>query len=245
VKSIKLNLALVLFSFLVTTSAMAVTIPQISGYVLYANSYNGYVYGASVKICTTPDGTGSCIAPTTNAQGYYQYSNWGVGDNARLYFFPYTDSPQGGRTGRWGSSSIPIHSSNACQSRDQFGNCKNFGISYSASLYPSPLTPVAVNPAPNSTNVGLVQTMKWTSSSDSWRTYTNIVYDIYASGFAAPLLLQTSGLPCNPDASGRCQWVLPVTLDPQVPYNWKIVARAQNAYGFTTQSLVYHFTTGY
>lgn len=101
---------------------------------------------------------------------------------------------------------------------------------------------VAVNPAPDAFNVGWTQTMKWTNASDSWRNGSNIVYDIYGSGYDAPLLLQTSGIPCNPDANNNCQWVLPIQLTFSTPYNWKIVARS-NTYGYETESQVYHFYT--
>lgn len=249
-KSFKLPLALALFfSTFTAVSAMAVTIPKIEGYIIYGYTYSDYVYGARVRMCTSPNPTSSsnCITATTNSSGYYAVYNWSVGDNSYIYFFPYVDGPSGGRTGRWGSSTIPVYSYGpACQYRNQYGWCTNYGISgVTLNVYPAPLEPVAVNPAPNSTDVGLVQTMKWTNSQDSWRTYHDIVYDIYGSGYAAPLLLQAANLPCNPDASNRCQWQLPITLDPQTPYNWKIVARSRNYWNFTTESQVYHFTTGW
>ncbi|HEX8408113.1 MAG TPA: hypothetical protein VF883_04575 [Thermoanaerobaculia bacterium] len=246
-KSFKLSLVLSLFSLLAAGSAMAVTIPKIDGYIIYGGTYSSYVYGARVRICTTPNPTSSsnCVAPITNSSGYYAVYNWVVGDNATIYWFPYTDSPAGGRTGRWGNATTAIRSSIACQSKNQYGWCTNYGVNATLAVYPSPLEPVAVNPAPNSTDVGRVQTMKWTNSVDSWRAGHDIVYDVYGSGFDAPLLLQVSNLPCNADANNRCQWQLPLTLDPQTPYNWKIVARNRSVYNYETESQVYHFTTGW
>jgi hypothetical protein len=245
-KSLRLQLSLALFSLLVASSAFAVHIPKISGYIDYGFTYNTAAAGAVVMICTTPvPEPYQCIGPRADANGYYQYSNWNVADGAYLYFFPYLDhgNPPYGRTGMWGSDTVPVHVSKACKTRDQWGNCKNFGLSFSHFIYPSPLKPMAVNPAPGETDVILTQTMKWTNSSDYWRVNTGITYDIYGSGYGSELLLQVADLQCNADSNNHCQWELPITLDPQTPYNWKIVAKTN--YGYTTESEVYHFSTGW
>jgi len=237
-KPFRLSLVLSLFSLLLTGSAMAATISIIEGYIIYGGSYNVYAGNATVRVCTSTAQT-HCRGALTNSTGKFTITNWqGVADPSRLYFYVWKDMTGAtiGRTGFWGSKTIPIYNVLVSSS----------GIGYMAlELYPAPLEPVAVNPAPNAENVGLAQTLKWTNSTDSWRTYHNIVYDIYGSGYDAPLLLQVSNLPCNPDANNRCQWELPIFLDPQTPYNWKIVAKAQFWMNFTTESQVYHFTTGW
>lgn len=57
------------------------------------------------------------------------------------------------------------------------------------------------------------------------------------------MLLQTAGIQCNPDAQNNCQWAVPLVLDPQTAYNWKIVAK--NTAGYSTTSQVFRFITGY
>lgn len=248
-KSFKLHLVLGLFSLLLASSAFAVHIPKISGYINWGYTYDEDAAGVYVKICYDPTGMdlSTCRAPRTDINGYYYTTAWNVPDGAYLYFFPNIDlgtSPfTYGRKGMWGSPTVSVHRSKACQSQDQFGFCKNYGLNFSHFIYPSPLKPVAVNPFANQTDADVVQIMEWTNAADYDRQWAGITYDIYGSGYDVPLLLQVSDLPCNPNAAGNCTWELPITLDPQTPYNWKIVAKT--SYGFPTESEVYHFTTGW
>jgi hypothetical protein len=211
---------------------MATYITKIDGYVGYANSYSTYAWGAQVKVCLNTAGTLDCHGATTNSSGYYQIINWNVPNGATLYFFPWVDGGPGGRTGRWGSSDLYSGSSTA-----------DTAMSRSFFLVPAPLKVSAVYPANYATDVPLQVTLKWTNGSDSWRTNWPTTYEIYGSGYDAPMILEAGNLPCNPDAQNRCQWVIPITLDPQTPYNWQIVAR--NSAGYVTASNVFHFTTGY
>lgn len=212
---------------------MATYIPKIEGYVGYARTYNTYAWGATVKVCLDQAGTVDCHGATTNSQGYYQILNWTVPNNSWLYFFPFVDGGPGGRQGRWGSEDLPSGGSAPSSS----GIRKDFFLS------PAPLEVTAVYPANYATNTPLQVTLKWTNASDTHRQYWPTIYDIYGSGYDAPMILEAGDLPCNPDAFNNCQWVIPITLDPQTPYNWKIVAR--NSAGYVTDSQVFHFTTGY
>lgn len=249
-KSLKLCLALSVALFAAgSATAQYVITPNISGYLVWGGAGGGAAApNVKMRICTIPNPSAypsiGCTEVWTNAAGYYSSTTWQVGDTATLYFFPYIDRmAAGGRTGQWGSRYVSLYNTKACKSRNQFNTCNNFTtVAPTLAVNPRPLEPVAVNPAPNAINVGWWQTMKWTNSSDSWRNGSNIVYDVYGSGWDAPLLLQASGLPCNPDANNNCQWTLPIQLTSSTSYNWKIVARA-NTYGYETESQVYHFHT--
>jgi hypothetical protein len=235
VKSFKIVLVLSLFSLLITGSAMATTVTKLSGYIGYANSYNTYAWGANVKACLDPTGEDiySCRGGTTNSSGYYQWSgSWNVPNSATLYYFAWVTGGPGGRQGTWGSPTIPVGTATAASV-----------LSRSYFLFPAPLEVSAVYPANYATNVPLQVTLKWTNASDVHRQYWPTTYDIYGSGYGAPLILEAGNVQCNPDAQNNCQWVIPIVLDPQTPYNWQIVAK--NTVGYQTESQVFHFTTGY
>jgi hypothetical protein len=250
VKSLKLCLALSIALFAASPVLAQLITPNVSGYVVWGGAGGGpAAANVLVRLCTTPNppaypSSSTCTTVTSNSAGYYSSTTWQVGVSSTIYFFPYIDRmAAGGRTGQWGSRYVSLWSTPACKSKNQFGACNNWTTAApTLTVNPRPLEPVAINPAPNAINVGWWQTFKWTNSSDSWRTGSNIVYDIYGSGYDAPLLLQASGLPCNPDANNHCQWTLPIQLTYSTPYNWQIIARA-NSYNYETASQVYHFHT--
>lgn len=233
-KSFKVALVLCLFSLLFAGSAMAVTVTKISGYVLYANSYSEYAWGASVKACTDPTGVDiySCRGGTTNSSGYYQWNGtWNLATGTKLYFFAWIEGGPNGRVGTWGSQFTPLTVATAYST-----------VSRSFALHPRPLQVSAVYPSNYATEVPLHITLKWTNASDAHRQNYPTVYDIYGSGYESPLILQAGDLQCNPDAQNNCQWEVPILLDPWTPYNWKIVARSSAG---ETESQVFHFSTGY
>ena len=234
-KSLKVALVLSLFSLFFTGSAMATNITKLSGYIGYANSYSTYAWGASVRACLDPTGVDfySCRGGYTDSKGHYQwFGSWNVPNGATLYYFASVGGGPGGRQGIWGSETIPVGTATASSI-----------LSRSYFLAPAPLEVFAVYPANYATDVPLHVTLKWTNASDVHRQYWPTTYDIYGSGYDAPMILEVADLPCNPDAQNNCQWEVPILLDPWTPYNWKIVAR--NTMGYETESQVFHFTTGF
>ena len=238
---------LVVCALLVSASARAVQVPFINGYAFFDNYNTVPVNNGNVRLCSHPYVDSTCYAVLTQYTGQYYANYINFPDDSMIYIFAWIDAPYAadGRTGRWGSSTIWQKSFTACQYRNQYGWCYNYGIIADLHLDPSPLEPLARYPMAYATNVPTQNvTFKWTPGRDSWRP-NNIVYEIWGSGYSSPLLRQASNLPCNPDALGNCQWVCPVNLVPNTPYNWKVVAKALHPSGaLTTESVVFHFNTG-
>lgn len=245
-KSTKAVLIATAFSMFLTGSAMAVTVPEIRGRAVYDGAPDAFAADTRVVACPEPFINAACAFTATDVNGFYSIKEFNVPDEAKIHIFGWTDRASGGRTGRWGSDDVPYTSAIACQYRDQSGRCHNDGVTAGITLIAAPLEPVAIDPAPDAVGVptGGV-TLRWKSSSDEWRQGTTISYAIFGSYNHAALHRQAADLTCKADESGYCEWTAPVSLEVGTNYNWQVIARGEkDGYAYTTESQVYHFTTG-
>jgi hypothetical protein len=206
----------------ITYGASAQTTARVSGSVFwYASDSPNHIPvnntpGIYVKLCTNPDGTGTCgQAEVNSGAGWSMY----LPINRTYYVFSWNDALY------WGSrNSITDFNFNYQPTRFTSINLVNAPLEgVQVRSYPRPLPPQAIYPANGATGIPTSFTLKWTSGKDSKRQY-QAVYDVYAYGDGAAESKILSNVACNPDASGYCQYAISGQKS-STRFNWRVVAK--------------------